>query len=128
MKAKWFNVVVITILLVIAIVPSVAAAPKPPAEDLGTLIASSSDDAPHPLGTEQRAEKALAIEATLHGKSDGDSNHHTHKIDRRHYVELDRLGEDTIWTIIAEFGNQLHPVTQGTPGPLHNQIPQPDRS
>ena len=44
------------------------------------------------------------------------------------YVELEREGEDSIWTVIGEFGTQIHPVTGGTPGPLHNQIPEPDRS
>jgi immune inhibitor A len=92
------------------------------------MIASSEDDAPHPLGTEQREAKQVAINAELHGKSDGDHNDHTHRVDRRHYVELDRLGEDTIWTILAEFGNTIHPVTLGDPGPVRNQIPQPDRS
>src|SRR5512138_2758913 len=128
MKAKWFSTFLALMLLLVAVVPVASAAPKPPVEDLGTLIASSEDDAPHPLGTAQRAAKQLAIEATLHGKSDGDANRHTHKVSRKHYVELDRLGEDSIWTILAEFGNTIHPVTQGDPGPIHNQIPQPDRS
>jgi immune inhibitor A len=127
MKAKWFNLFVVTILLVIAIVPSAAAAKKPPIDDT-PMIASSTDDAPHPLGTAQREAKQLAIEATLYGKSDGDSNHHTRRVNRKHYIELDRLGEDSIWTIIAEFGNQIHTTYGGDPGPLHNQIPQPDRS
>lgn len=128
MKARWLNLFLITTMLAIAIVPSVAAAPPPPVEDLGPLIASSEDDAPHPLGTEQREAKELAIEAKLHGKSDGDSNERTHRVSRRHYIELDRLGEDTIWTILAEFGNTIHPVTLGDPGPVRNQIPEPDRS
>ncbi|HET9915189.1 MAG TPA: immune inhibitor A domain-containing protein [Anaerolineales bacterium] len=128
MKAKWFNLILITALLVITIVPVVGAAPPPPVEDLGPLIASSEDDAPHPLGTEQREAKATAIEAKLHGKSDGDNNHRSHRVSRRHYVELERLGEDTIWTILAEFGNTIHPVTLGDPGPVRNQIPEPDRS
>src|SRR5512147_3042893 len=102
MKAKWFSTFLALVLLLVTLVPVVNAAPKPPVEDLGPLFASSEDDAPHPLGTTQREAKELAIEATLHGKSDGDSNHHTHKVARKHYVELDRLGEDSIWTIIAD--------------------------
>ncbi len=128
MKARWLNLFLITTILAIAIVPSVAAAPPPPVEDLGPMIASSEDDAPHPLGTKQREAKEVAIEAKLHGKSDGDANEHTHRVHRRHYIELDRLGEDTIWTILAEFGNTIHPVTLGDPGPVRNQIPEPDRS
>src|SRR5512138_380646 len=128
MKAKWFSTFLALVLLLVTFVPVVNAAPKPPVEDLGPLLASGDDDAPHPLGTVQREAKQLAIEATLHGKSDGDANRHTHKVNRKHYVELDRLGEDSIWTILAEFGNTIHPVTQGDPGPIHNQIPEPDRS
>jgi len=30
--------------------------------------------------------------------------------------------------VLGEFGAQINPVTGGTPGPLHNQIPQPDRA
>jgi immune inhibitor A len=109
-------------------IPAAAAAPAPPIDGLELLYGSPIDDAAHPLGDAQRAAKELAIEATLHGKSDGDNDHRSHRVGLRHYVELEREGEDTIWTIIAEFGNTIHPVTGGTPGPIHNQIPEPDRS
>ncbi|HSB00796.1 MAG TPA: immune inhibitor A domain-containing protein [Anaerolineales bacterium] len=127
MKAKWFSTFLALALLIAIVVPAASAAPKAPVDDT-PMIASGEDDAPHPLGTAQREAKQLAMEATLHGKSDGDSNHHTHKVARKHYVELDRLGEDSIWTIIAEFGNQINHNYGGDPGPVHNQIPQPDRS
>ena len=48
-----------------------------------------------------------------------------------------RDGEDTIWTVLVEFGDQqathvhgsLGPINHGgTPGPMHNQITQPDRT
>jgi len=128
MKAKWFGTLLIVTMLVVAMIPVASAAPAPPIDGLGLLYSSPVDDAAHPLGDTQRDAKALAVEAKLHGKEDGDGNRRTHKVGLKHYVELDRLGEDTIWTILAEFGNTIHPVTQGTPGPLHNQIPQPDRS
>ncbi|HZI97201.1 MAG TPA: immune inhibitor A domain-containing protein [Actinomycetales bacterium] len=56
------------------------------------------------------------------------------------YVELERESTDKIFTIITEFGNRRHadfpdkdinPDTEGPAtyeGPLHNQIPEPDRS
>jgi immune inhibitor A len=129
MKAKWFSITLIVAMLVIAVVPLVSAAPAKPqplADD--PSFASSSDDAAHPLGTAQRAAKEVAISAELHGKSDGDHNYHTRKVGLRHYVELDRMGEDKIWTLLTEFGNTEHPsYLGGTLGPLHNQIPQPDR-
>ncbi|HLR85092.1 MAG TPA: immune inhibitor A domain-containing protein [Nocardioidaceae bacterium] len=56
------------------------------------------------------------------------------------YVELERQTTDRIFTILVEFGNKRHPdypdknIDPSTPGPevfdgpLHNQIPEPDRS
>jgi immune inhibitor A len=56
------------------------------------------------------------------------------------YVELERETTDNIFVILAEFGNQRHPsypdvdTNPNIPGPavfdgpLHNQIPEPDRS
>lgn len=120
MKAKWFHVMIVAILLVIAIAPTVSAAPKlPPDPQFGSPV----DDAPHPLGDMQRAERIQGFNAMLHGKTQG----HTHRINRHRYVELEREGEDAIFTIIGEFGNQVHPSYGGDAGPLHNQIPQPNR-
>ena len=36
--------------------------------------------------------------------------------------------EDLIFTVLGEFGTQIVPQLGGTPGPLHNQIPEPDRT
>ncbi|WP_190056725.1 immune inhibitor A domain-containing protein [Streptomyces echinoruber] len=44
------------------------------------------------------------------------------------YVELGREKTDKIFTILVEFGDQVDPKYGGTPGPLHNTIPQPDRT
>ncbi|MER8220126.1 immune inhibitor A domain-containing protein [Streptomyces sp. NPDC094143] len=43
------------------------------------------------------------------------------------YVELGREKTDKIFTILVEFGDKTDPRYGGTPGPLHNQIPKPDR-
>lgn len=128
MKARWVGTLLVVMMLVVAMIPAAAAAPAPPIDGLELLYGSPVDDAAHPLGDAQRAAKEVAIEATLHGKSDGDNDSRSRRVGLRHYVELEREGEDTIWTIIAEFGNTIHPVTGGTPGPVHNQIPEPDRS
>ena len=76
MKAKWFITFVIVAMLLAVIVPVVSAAPPTPvplADD--PSFASNSDDAAHPLGTAQREAKAVAMDAQLHGKSDGDTNY-----------------------------------------------------
>ncbi|MEU4653833.1 immune inhibitor A domain-containing protein [Streptomyces sp. NPDC023723] len=44
------------------------------------------------------------------------------------YVELGREKTDKIFTILVEFGDQTDSRYGGTPGPLHNQIAEPDRS
>ncbi|MCZ9337767.1 immune inhibitor A, partial [Streptomyces sp. TRM76130] len=44
------------------------------------------------------------------------------------YVELGREKTDKIFTVLVEFGDQVDSRYGGTPGPLHNQIAEPDRS
>ncbi len=123
MKAKSFHALMIVALLVVTGVPVALAAPPTPVSP-DPQFGSSVDDAPHPLGDAQRADRQEAFVAQAHGKAEG----HTHRTHHGTYVELERLGEDTVWTIIGEFGTQIHPTYGGTAGPLHNQIPQPDRS
>jgi immune inhibitor A len=44
------------------------------------------------------------------------------------FVELGREKTDKIFTILVEFGDEVDSRYGGTPGPLHNQIAEPDRS
>lgn len=127
MKAKWFHVMLVAVLLVIAIVPAVGAAPQVPADP---QFGSDVDNAAHPLGARQYADKLQGLEAKFHGKSKdnwvfGDHVYPTYE-DR--YIELEREGEDTIWTVLGEFGDLINPAYGDVAGPLHNQIPQPDRT
>lgn len=120
MKAKWFSTVLIVMMLVIAVVPAAAAPGLPPEESIG----ANTDSPSHPLGDQQAAERAIGFEAKVNGKTTGN----THQVARGQYVELAREGEDTIWTVLGQFGNTINPVTGGTPGPVRNQIPQPNRA
>jgi immune inhibitor A len=120
MKAKLFNASLIVVMLLVALVPAVGAAPP---VNTDPQFGSSVDDAPHPLGDAQRAARATALDAQAHGKVDG----HEYEVSHGDYVELDRLGEDSIWTVIGEFGTEIHPTYAGTAGPLHNAIPKPNR-
>jgi immune inhibitor A len=86
------------------------------------------DDFKHPLGDRQREKRQRALQARLRGPSMARLGGVARDPAGPEYVELEREGEDSIWTVIGEFGTQIHPVTGGTPGPLHNQIPEPDRS
>lgn len=88
---------------------------------------STTDNVPHPLGVKQAALRQRALKARLNGRGRGP----VHQVARGQYVELARQGEDSIWTVLAQFGPQDHPAPilfSGIPGPLRNQIPQPDRS
>lgn len=82
------------------------------------------DDLPHPLGEKQRALRQRALEDKLRGKAHG----RVHEVAKGQYVELERAGEDSIWTVLGEFGDQVAPSFGGDAGPQHNQIPEPDRS
>jgi immune inhibitor A len=121
MKAKWFSTLLIVMMLAVAMVPTAGAAGSlPPDESVGT----NSDNGHHPLGDQQAMLMSKALDAKLHGKATG----RVHQVARGQYVELSRQGEDKIWSVLAEFGTQINTVTGGTPGPLHNQIPAPNRS
>ncbi|MDF0535873.1 immune inhibitor A [Shewanella sp. A32] len=89
---------------------------------------SHKDDLPNPLEQNRRALRQQALEQQLSNKQKAKK---VHQVAKGQFVELMREGEDTIWTVIAEFGEADSPYTilkSGQPGPLHNQIPEPDRS
>lgn len=117
MKAKWLSISLIVILLVIAIVPTVGAKGKPPKRgeevqvDLG--YERGTDRRMDPLTKVQAAQKETAMNAVIHGKAYGK----THEVARGQFVELERQGEDPVWTVLGEFADFSH-----------NSIPEPDRS
>src|SRR5262249_54503791 len=90
-----------------------------------------SDDIKNKLRDKQDALRGQGLQMKLAGKVSGKIA----RVAKGQYVELAREGEDTIWTVLAEFGTQQathnHGVVishGGAPGPLHNQIPQPNRA
>ncbi len=86
-----------------------------------------SDDLPHPLGERRRALRQQALQQKLKGKAYGKVG----EVARGQFVELEREGEDLIWTVTGDFGDAESPfgiLQGGLPGPQHNQIPEPDRS
>ena len=127
MKRKFFVLLAILILLAAAL-PAAAGAKPSKAGDLPIPnMGGNTDDLPHPLGDQQRALKAQALEASLNGKAFGK----THEVARGQFVELEREGEDPIWTVLGEFGDEESPfgiLQGGAAGPQRNQIPEPDRS
>jgi immune inhibitor A len=118
---------------VVATTPSMAHAQDPADAQLDAVAAAGAkggsgggngDDRRHPLGDKQRALRQKALQQRIKGLAPGK----VHQVARGQYVELAREGEDQIWTVLGEFGTQIHASYGGTPGPLHNTIPAPDRS
>jgi immune inhibitor A len=96
--------------------------------------APRSHDLPNPLADRQFADRARAQEKVMMGSATTRGSNQVVKLAKNRYVELAREGEDSILTVLGEFGTAKatdHPASHGdhggTPGPVHNQIPKPDR-
>jgi immune inhibitor A len=136
--------------------PAAQAAPSPagPAEQ---ATAQGIDDLPDPaeqkrralrqealadvLSGERKAEKRGSSTVVNMGEKPGPNNGRrarAGKVDQ--YVELSREKTDNIFVVLAEFGDERHPsfpdqdTAPNVPGPatfdgpVHNQIPEPDRT
>jgi immune inhibitor A len=91
------------------------------------MLGANTDNPGHPLGDAQLKLRQKGLEAKVNGKTDGP----VAEVAKGQFVELAREGEDSIFTVLGEFGPLDHPAAilfSGVPGPLHNQIPEPDRS
>ncbi len=111
-------------------------APAAPAEN-GTERAAAArggDDTPkHPLKIKAKrdAQKQAALQRKLQGKKVAGKG-------RNQNVPLELEGTDKIFVVLAEFSDKEHPeftgpataepIPQRYDGPLHNEIPEPDRS
>jgi immune inhibitor A len=101
-------------MIVLAILVSlVAAVSAAPAIDQEPDLAGKVDNRSHPLKDQQQAMHEKAMEAQLKGKAYGK----THEVAKGQYVELERVGEDPVWTVMGEFADFSH-----------NSIAEPDRS
>ncbi len=126
MKAKWFSTLLVVTMLVVAIVPLAGAAPASTQDGPDDVpnVGANTDNPSHPLGDQQAAEKQIALEAKLAGKTKGK----THEVAKGQYVELAREGEDSIWTVVGQFGNQIKPDIWWHGWSSAQSDPQPDRS
>ena len=125
--------------------PASAAAVHDPA-------AAEPHDLPGPFSKQQAAEHSAALQQVVAGDATVQQRGGSRVVQLGHgkgksgkYVELGREKTDKIFTILAEFGDQVDdtttydpdgpdgpepPVTKygGDPGPAHNTIAQPDRT
>ena len=158
MKSRWtLSGASVALLALVTIAFSAAAgAGNAPARTADQRIAepAMSHNLPGPMTKEMEARREAAIELKLHGDAKGG----VVRLGKNKYVELVREKTDPVFVVIAEFGNTRHASfcdavdtdpappnpcafpSDGSPqgygptgtgkydGPLHNQIPQPDRS
>jgi len=133
-----------------AMAPSAAPAVSEPAQ--------VSDELPNPMEAKRRELRDAAIQDVISGKAKpiqrngstvvkvgrtpvgGSAAKRAGTSQRDQYVELQREKSDRIFVILAEFGNERHPsypdqdTAPAVPGPvrfdgpLHNEIPEPDRT
>ncbi|MFH9013764.1 immune inhibitor A domain-containing protein [Streptomyces sp. NPDC017943] len=86
-----------------------------------------------PLSKTQEAQRQEALKQVISGKTKVKNREGSKVVQLASkkgddkYVELGREKTDKIFTILVEFGDQVDSRYGGTPGPLHNTIPKPDR-
>ncbi len=128
--------------LVVSLAPMGAQATEsaPPAD--GASKAHKQDDLPNPLGDAARALRKEAVDKLIKGEATTEVRGGQRviklagnpkaakgsKAAQARYVSYPVEREEDIFTILSEFGTQVNPTTGGTPGPLHNEIPEPDRN
>lgn len=128
MNRKYFSMLCIALLFLATV--TLAASAAPAAEDAGAPdYTNVSDNLPHPLGEKQAALRQEALELMVEGKISPSAL--VAEVAENQFVELAREDEDSIWTVLGEFGDLESPygiLQGGLIGPQHNQIPEPDRS
>ncbi len=129
MKTKRWLAALTAATLVMSLAGSATAAqPKVSGADRAPV----SDNLSDAMAEKQAAERQRGLEKVLKGDAKPVGKNKVVKLAKGQYVELAREGEDSILTILAEFGDEIntthHGGHGGTAGPLHNQIPEPDRT
>jgi immune inhibitor A len=82
------------------------------------------DNLPSPQAMEQYQRRQEALKQRLAGKGSGK----IHEVAKGQYVELQLERTDHIFAVIVEYGNSAGTGLSTTAGPLHNQIPEPNRA
>jgi immune inhibitor A len=100
--------------------------------------AGKSDNLPGKLAQKQLKLKQTALDKVLKGEAKPKGPNKVVEVAKGQFVELALDGTDQILTLLGEFGDEeashdhgsvLGVIDHnGTPGPLHNEIPEPDRA
>ncbi len=111
----------------------------PVGPDDGPMNATSRpDNLPHPLGDAQAKLRQEAVSKLVKGEATLETRGGKQVIkvaknpkdpkSKDKYVQYAVDREEDIFTILTDFGTQTKPGQSAAPGPVHNQIPQPDRN
>jgi len=114
-------------------------AKAPVSGDPAAAQASQPDNLPNPLAEAQAAERKDAVAKLLKGEATTRTINGNRVIEvktaakngkagKSKYVNYPVNREEDIFTILTDFGTQTKSPQGGTPGPVHNQIAQPDRN
>jgi immune inhibitor A len=106
------------------------AANAPTDRDPAATQAKKSDDLKSPLSEKQRALRETAVQQVIKGtaKIETKGGQQVINVGKGQYVEYAVNREESIFTILTDFGDASKKGIRGTAGPLHNQIVAPDRS
>jgi len=130
---------------VAAVAMSMASAPAqatPVAGDKEPKAANRVHDLPNPLGDAQRALRQEAVEKLVKGEATTETRGGQRVIKLKgnpkapkgskaaqdRFVSYPVEREEDIFTILTDFGGTIDPRTGGEAGPVHNNIPEPDRN
>ncbi|MDQ0614292.1 immune inhibitor A [Microbacterium sp. W4I4] len=109
-----------------------AATASPPADDGPTSEGTSvqrTDNRPGPLTERQNERRKAAQRLILSGKAAPDEGGAVAlNAEGDKYYQATLTGTGRLFTILSEFGDQGSGKLGTTPGPLHNEIPEPDRT
>ncbi len=89
-----------------------------------------NDNLPSPLAAKRNALREKAVSELVKGNATvvTRNGQKVIKVGRGQYVQYGVSREESIFTVLADFGDKVDPKYGGTAGPVHNQIPKPDRN
>jgi immune inhibitor A len=133
---SWRNRVrkLVTVLATLALTMSLIVSPAAAKSNGKADQKTHGDNFPGKLAQKQQGLKQKALDLVAKGKATPKGANQVVKVANGQYVELAFEGEDQILTLLGEFGplqnnsHAGHPAHNGAPGPLHNAIPEPNRT
>ncbi|TDC19103.1 M6 family metalloprotease domain-containing protein [Streptomyces sp. 8K308] len=115
------------------LLPAGAAQAQPPADPEAAPEVeepyATEPELPNPLGDKRESQRQEAYQQLLSGEATARTRSGSEVVELAdgEFVDTATTGTDRIFTVLVEFGDEIHQEFGGDPGPLVNQIPEPDR-